>query len=173
VALNTKTNPLNRIFVVTKEIGRDVWHLMPAAALVFVNVLPADVLVFTQATIQPFVFSIGHNIIDTPISVSYPFKPGAVLGVISTAYSSTVAQTDNTPFITASGTRVRPGIIAANFLPLGTRVRIGASTYAVEDRMNVRYNDKYRIDIWMASTERAKAYGAKPVLIEIVSLPIN
>src|SRR4030042_3654518 len=38
-----------------------------------------------------------------------------------TAYSSTPEETDDTPFITASGNYVRPGVIAANFLPFGTQ----------------------------------------------------
>src|SRR3990167_1248447 len=40
--------------------------------------------------------------------------------VTITAYSSTPEETDSTPFITASGTHVRDGVVAANFLPLGT-----------------------------------------------------
>lgn len=36
------------------------------------------------------------------------------------AYSSTNGQTDGTPYLTAIGTPVRDGIIAANFLPIGT-----------------------------------------------------
>src|SRR5437868_1496729 len=37
-----------------------------------------------------------------------------------TAYSSTEDQTDDSPFITASGAHVADGIVAANFLPLHT-----------------------------------------------------
>src|SRR3989344_3213041 len=61
----------------------------------------------------------------------------------ATAYSSTPDQTDDTPFITAKGTTVRDGIIAANFLPFGTRIKIpdiyGDKIFVVEDRMNRRY----------------------------------
>src|SRR5258708_6536739 len=41
-----------------------------------------------------------------------------------TAYSSTPDQTDDTPFITASGYHVHDGVIAANFLPFGTKLTI-------------------------------------------------
>ena len=41
-----------------------------------------------------------------------------------TAYSSTVDQSDTDPFTTASGTQVHDGTLAANFLPIGTRVRL-------------------------------------------------
>ncbi|MDP3003980.1 MAG: hypothetical protein Q8N43_00505, partial [Candidatus Azambacteria bacterium] len=42
--------------------------------------------------------------------------PSKTMKVVLTAYSSTPDQTDDTPFITASNTRVRDGIVAANFL---------------------------------------------------------
>ncbi|TAL20346.1 hypothetical protein EPN90_01195 [Patescibacteria group bacterium] len=88
-----------------------------------------------------------------------------------TAYSSTPDQTDDTPFITANGSRVRDGIIAANFLPFGTRVRFpelfGDKVFTVEDRMNARYF--YRADIWMESRAAAWEFGIKrKVLVEVL-----
>ncbi|KKR13629.1 MAG: hypothetical protein UT43_C0039G0001, partial [Parcubacteria group bacterium GW2011_GWC1_39_29] len=91
--------------------------------------------------------------------------------VTATGYSSSVDQTDSTPFITASNTFVRDGIIAANFLPIGTRVRIpslfGDKQFIVEDRMNSRY--WYNIDLWFADRASAIHFGKKQVVIEIVS----
>ncbi len=91
--------------------------------------------------------------------------------VTATAYSSSVDETDDTPFITAKGTYVRDGIIAANFLPFGTAVKIpgmfGDKIFVVEDRMNKRYTD--RIDVWMPSKQEAFQFGKRKVLIEIVS----
>lgn len=91
--------------------------------------------------------------------------------VRATAYSSTIDQTDSTPFITASGTYVRDGIIAANFLPFGTQIRIpeiyGDKVFIVEDRMNQRYWQN--IDIWFPERSIAKEFGARKVKIEIVS----
>ncbi len=91
--------------------------------------------------------------------------------VTATAYSSSVDETDDTPFITAKGTYVRDGIIAANFLPFGTAVKIpavfGDKIFVVEDRMNKRYTD--RIDVWMTSKQEAFRFGKKQVVIEIVS----
>jgi len=90
--------------------------------------------------------------------------------VRATAYSSTPDQTDDTPFITASGTSVRDGIIAANFLPFGTQLRIpeiyGEKVFTVEDRMNKRY--WHHVDIWFPERSLAKAFGAQHVTIEIV-----
>jgi len=91
--------------------------------------------------------------------------------VIATAYSSTVWQTDDTPFITASNTWVRKGIIANNFFPFGTRVRIpefyGDKIFVVEDRMHWRKSN-YHIDIWFPSLQQAKNFGIKKTYIEIL-----
>ncbi|OGE94601.1 MAG: hypothetical protein A3B10_00360 [Candidatus Doudnabacteria bacterium RIFCSPLOWO2_01_FULL_44_21] len=96
--------------------------------------------------------------------------------VRATGYSSTPDQTDDTPFITAKGTRVRDGIIAANFhvngrrVPFGTLVRIpaiyGDRVFVVEDRMNSRYTNN--IDIWFPERDLALQFGSKKVTIEIV-----
>lgn len=86
-----------------------------------------------------------------------------------TAYSSEVGQTDSTPFITASGTTVRRGVVAANFLPIGTKIRIpelyGNEVFVVEDRMNARYNQ--RVDIWMEETADARNFGVNWTTIEV------
>jgi 3D (Asp-Asp-Asp) domain-containing protein len=87
-----------------------------------------------------------------------------------TAYSSTPDQTDDTPFITASGTHVRDGVVAANFLPIGAKIRLptmyGDKIFIVEDRMNSRYT--YRVDIWMRTREEAKQFGLRNLPIEII-----
>lgn len=97
--------------------------------------------------------------------------PGTRFRVTAVAYSSTVSQTDLTPCITAAGTRVRHGIVATNFLPLGTRLRIGDEVYLVEDRMNERYNGVHIIDIWHPTTEQAIKFGVRPLEIEILGVP--
>lgn len=87
-----------------------------------------------------------------------------------TAYSSQVDQTDSTPFITASGARVRDGIVAANWLPLGTKVRIpalfGSKIFIVEDRMAKKNDGK--LDIWFASTSAALHFGVQHAQIEVL-----
>src|SRR6056297_1393369 len=59
-----------------------------------------------------------------------------------TAYSSSPDETDSTPFITASGERVREGIVATNFLPLNSTIQIpelfGDKIFVVKDRMHHR-----------------------------------
>ncbi len=91
--------------------------------------------------------------------------------VEASAYSSTPDQTDDSPFTTASNTQVRDGIIATNFLPFGTVIKIpalyGDKIFVVEDRMNKRYWQT--IDIWFADRAVAMKFGRKTVTIEIVS----
>ena len=50
--------------------------------------------------------------------------PDMIVDTLITAYSSTIDQCDNEPFIAASGKRVYDGMVAANFLPLGTKIKI-------------------------------------------------
>ena len=87
-----------------------------------------------------------------------------------TGYSSTPEQTDDTPFITASGKTVRDGIVATNLLPLGTKIKIpefyGNKVFVVEDRMHPRKH--YMVDIWFASYQDAKEFGAKTTYVEIL-----
>lgn len=98
-------------------------------------------------------------------------NPRRIMRVVATAYSSTEDQTDSTPFITASNTTVRSGIIANNDLPFGTKVKIpdlyGDNVFVVEDRMNRRYTGKNRIDVWMLERADAKNFGVREVVLEV------
>ncbi len=89
---------------------------------------------------------------------------------VLTAYSSTPDQTDDTPFITASGTRVREGVIASNFLAFGTKVQIpeifGDRVFTVEDRMAKKHSDK--IDIWFPERHLAKKFGIQEANVIIL-----
>ncbi len=94
-------------------------------------------------------------------------KEGTVLTVISSAYASSPYQTDSTPCITAAGTTVRPGVVATNFLPLGTIVLINGKRHIVEDKMAPRFNGYY-VDLWFPSTREALEFGRKKLDITIV-----
>lgn len=87
-----------------------------------------------------------------------------------TAYSSSPDETDDTPFITASGKHVADGILATNLFPFGTKARIpelfGEKVFIIEDRMHHRFRD--RVDIWMPTKEDAKKFGKKVAEIEIL-----
>jgi 3D (Asp-Asp-Asp) domain-containing protein len=86
------------------------------------------------------------------------------------AYTSEVAQTDASPFITAKGTHVRDGIVASNMFPFGTAIKIpslyGDKIFVVEDRMNSRYQKN--VDIWFADKGAALKLGRRLVEIEVI-----
>lgn len=81
--------------------------------------------------------------------------------VTVTGYSSSIDETDDEPYITASGVYVKEGIVATNFLPIGTKIKIpslfGDKVFVVHDRMNKRYY--YRVDVWFPTKEEAKNFG--------------
>jgi 3D (Asp-Asp-Asp) domain-containing protein len=83
------------------------------------------------------------------------------------AYNSEVGQTDESPFITANGTRVKDGIIANNCLSFGTRVRIKEKEYEVQDKMNSRYGCEV-FDIWMESKQDAINWGKQYLEINLI-----
>jgi len=93
-----------------------------------------------------------------------------MMKVVLTGYSSTTDQTDDTPFITASNTRTRDGIVAANFLAFGTKVQIpsifGDKVFTVEDRMAKKHSDK--IDIWFPERYLAKNFGVQEAEVVIL-----
>ncbi|GGR55326.1 hypothetical protein GCM10008959_16170 [Deinococcus seoulensis] len=100
----------------------------------------------------------------------------------STAYNSVPGQTDSTPFITATGTRTRPGVVALSrdllrTFPYGTKVMIedlsGKYTnmlkgrvFVVEDTMAARKTNS--VDIWMATRTEALNWGARQIRITAV-----
>lgn len=90
-----------------------------------------------------------------------------------TCYSSSPDETDNTPFITASGKSVFEvkNLAASNFFPLGTKIKIpelyGEKIFTIEDRLNPKYNDV--IDIWKPTKKLAKQCGVKKAKVIVVS----
>ena len=96
-------------------------------------------------------------------------KPAAA-PITITAYSSTPDQTDDTPFITASGYPVEDGIVAANFLAFNTKIKLpelyGDKIFTVKDRMAKK--NSHKIDIWFPTTEAAKNFGVKKTIVDIV-----
>ena len=88
-----------------------------------------------------------------------------------TAYTSVPEETDETPFITASGSHVRDGIVATNMLPFGTKVQIpeffGNKIFVVEDRMHKRKVNY--LDIWMAEKGQALHFGKNQTEIVVLN----
>lgn len=118
---------------------------------------------------------ISSQAFEAPDEVVVPALPAITikktLVVAATAYSSTPDQTDATPFNTSNGKEVYDGLIAANWLPYNTKIRIpdffGDKIFTVNDRMNKRY-DTGRLDVWMKTREEAKRFGIKRIRIQIV-----
>lgn len=97
--------------------------------------------------------------------------PDKVVKAVITAYTSTPDQTDGDPFTAASGKRVYDGMVAANWLPFGTKIKIpalyGDKVFTVDDRMNPRYGYG-RMDIWLnAKKAEARKFGVKRVQVEV------
>ena len=117
-------------------------------------------VIFQQNTLVPF-----SNPANPPSPVIRK------LPVIITGYSSTEDQTDSEPFVTAAGTWVREGIVANNFFPLGTKIKIpelfGDKVFVIEDRMSWEKGNYY-IDIWFPDYWQALNFGAKRTYIEIL-----
>lgn len=158
--------------------------IFPARALAFVNdvelshlnlVFVRDPTLAGRAIVGieawPKERTVARILRSSSLTVRSSLASGSVVRVLSTAYSSTVDQTDSSPFVTASGRRVGRGVVAANFLPFGTQVRIGQQIYTVWDRMNSRYDGKYIVDVWQPTRGAAVRYGARIVEMEIVALP--
>ena len=154
---------------------------VPAANFAVILAILAD-LAFPKAsvagsTVPSFTPIGGEPVLEDEILETVPAnlprsedkEPKRVIYVTVTSYSSTPDQTDDSPFVTANGTWVHDGTLAANFLPFGTKVRLpdysGDKVYTVEDRMNQRYT--YRADIWMETREAAKQFGIRKLKMEI------
>ena len=116
------------------------------------------------------VLTVGGNSLPPYSPLPEPKVKGTMTGII-TAYSSSVYETDNDPFITASGAEVHDGIIANNLLPFGTKVRLpeiyGDKIFVVEDRMNSRKSN-HQFDIWFPDRKDALNFGAKNTEVEIL-----
>ena len=132
-----------------------------------------DLITNTKATANPRpVYIVDSQPIDIDAYLQEYFAskiPKKTMQVTVTGYSSTDGETDGTPYLTAIGTAVRDGIVAANFLPIGTVVRFpdkfGEKLFIVEDRMDERFG--LQVDIWMSNQEEAKKFGIQYLKMEI------
>jgi len=113
----------------------------------------------------------GNSLLPISDPAGPEYKVARRISVVVTAYSSTLWETDDDPYITAAGTWVRDGIVANNYFPFKTKIRIpelyGDKVFVVEDRMS-RKKGNYQIDIWFPSYSEAKEFGAKKTYIEVL-----
>ena len=101
----------------------------------------------------------------------YEEKP---IPVKVTAYSATPQETDEDPYVTASGKRVRQGIVALSrdlekklMLKFGDQVILeGIGMFIFEDRMHIRKTRQ--VDLYMQSRQAALQFGVQTTLLIIV-----
>lgn len=161
-----------------KDVSVGVISGLVIANVFFMNSAYADVATGPtypdEATVALMIAAMQNELRDYgefPIAAAAP--PRRTLVVPITAYTSEAAQTDSTPCIAARGFDLcahdEEDVIAANFLPMGTKVKIpelyGSRVFTVVDRMNPRYDR--RVDIWMREYEDARAFGMKFATIEV------
>lgn len=149
------------------------WALVAFVSIVAFILFPHNLLAFKVG--EPMVFPV-HPAWDPQVYQEYLSESSQELKAkwstirTITAYSSSRNETDESPFETASMSHVRYGIVAANWLPVGTKLQIpeifGDEVFVVEDRMNKRYPN--RVDVWMPSKQEAKQFGKKTAEIVIV-----
>jgi 3D (Asp-Asp-Asp) domain-containing protein len=143
------------------------------AAFIFFNICSQKALAnLAMDSTEGKLAFLEKNTLMSLVSPAGPeFKVVRKVNVVITAYSSTPLETDDTPFVTASNTQVREGIVANNYFPFGTKIRIpelyGDKIFTVEDRMSWKKSN-YHIDVWASSYQEAKNFGVKRTYIEVV-----
>ncbi|MCX6781824.1 MAG: hypothetical protein NTW66_01765 [Candidatus Magasanikbacteria bacterium] len=160
----------------TSQKGEDKLNLAQTAEKTKVAIVPAKNVAKTQVINQlekQIIVNPAKKTVSLPVAgqKSAGSKPDRVVNAVITAYTSTPDQTDDTPDIAASGKHVYDGMIAANWLPFGTQIKIpalyGDKIFTVDDRMNRRYGYG-RMDVWLdTSKSEALKFGVKRVEIEV------
>jgi len=90
-----------------------------------------------------------------------------------TAYCSCAKCCGKFDGVTASGKLAKVGYVACNWLPFGTRLKIGDKICVVMDRgAKSKFGDKKNkikhVDIWMPTHEQAKKFGVQYKNVEIL-----
>jgi len=174
--INIKRRRKKKPEIEFKSIRKFLISIIILLAILLVFELTQTFLQFTdfkkETIIQRPVYMVEGQPIDIDAYLREYFvnkAPKKTMYVTVTAYSSTKDQTDGDPYLTALGTPVRDGIVAANFLPIGTVIRFldkfGDRLFVVEDRMDERFG--LQVDIWMSNQEEAKNFGIQYLEIEI------
>lgn len=176
--INTLRSSVTRLGVILKKSPSDMAVIAVMSLAVLGATLPASVSATvgqssaTDRAIALQVEAMQNKTADAGMlpKTDLVDAPDRVMHVSMTAYNSLPEQTDGNPFETAMGTTTRRGIVAANFVPLGTYIKIpelyGDEVFIVEDRMNARYTS--RVDIWMENYSDARQFGVKhDVAIEV------
>jgi 3D (Asp-Asp-Asp) domain-containing protein len=79
----------------------------------------------------------------------------------------------NAKGVTASGKQVKEGMVACNWLPFGTQVKVeGLGTFTVEDRgarslFGSKTNHIKHLDVYMPTHQAARQFGVKYLEVQI------
>ena len=134
--------------------------LMPIVSNYFApSVIADDNLLSPQVTIA--------ETVDTQKPIEEPAGVSQVFVANVSWYTASVDECGSDSGITASGKVAVAGrTVAADHLPLGTRLRINGNEYVVEDRFGGGYTD--RVDIFCNSKEEAFANGRQYLTVEVL-----
>ncbi len=83
-----------------------------------------------------------------------------------TYYTASSDECGKSDGIGAAGVRMEPGMVACDFLPLWSKVRIDGKTYVVTDRFGGGYTDK--IDVFCTDKSYALRMGKSVKEVEMV-----
>lgn len=166
---------LNNLYsILAKNVAKIVVLVVIAMTFLIPSVAAADSMVSAKTSvISGKNLAMNSYLTNAGLPVPDRIMPKKVITVTVTAYSSTPDQTDDTPCITANGFNLcknnKQNVVAANFLPFGTKVRMpeafGNQEFYVQDRMNKRFSQ--RMDIWMPTRKAALAFGIQTLQIEV------
>ena len=134
--------------------------LMPIVSNYFApSVIADDNLLSPQVTIA--------ETVDTQKPIEEPADVSQVFVANVSWYTASAYECGSDSVITASGKVAVAGrTVAADHLPLGTRLRINGNEYVVEDRFGGGYTD--RVDIFCNSKEEAFANGRQYLTVEVL-----
>lgn len=86
-----------------------------------------------------------------------------------TAYTSSEDETDDTPFLTASGETTGPGTIACpSRFKFGTLIQIEKRIFKCNDRMHKRFRDTNHFDIWLEDKKSAREWGRRTIQVSVI-----
>lgn len=130
----------------------------------------AIVIVIIIALLYPYLIASATTTYVAPEVTQIEREVQEVLVAVVTGYTSSEDETDDTPFITASGARTASEHIACPIrYPFGTKVEIEGEVYVCEDRMNRRYQHQDRFDRWFETKEEAFEWGLQELEVIILT----
>ena len=92
-----------------------------------------------------------------------------IISAVITAYTSSVDETDDRPWETASGGIAGDGSVACpEWLDFGTHILIQEKEYTCDDRMNARYRTSNHFDVWRETKQEAYLWGRQLLAVEVL-----